>query len=274
MINSKLGNNIFLLFAASSFFSVAVFLHQKNPMPKIDLEMQDKAININQDALRILSLGNKRLISSLMWVQTLMQSDEVQYKANDRKNWMYLRFKTIASLDPLFYHNYLWGGMYLSIIKDDMMAAADIFDLGLQHYPDDYELNYRQGFNYYFELGEFEKGLSYLSKIENNPKMPLSIRLIVNKLRFETTLNFDLALNYLYFNIQKEKDPTLQNKLISDFYALKAERDLDCLNNKKENCDYRDAEGINYIQTNEGWIAPKKFQPYRIHLPENKKGEP
>ena len=55
MINTKLGNNIFLLLAASSFFSVAALLHQKNPMPEIDLAMQDKAININQDALRILS---------------------------------------------------------------------------------------------------------------------------------------------------------------------------------------------------------------------------
>jgi tetratricopeptide (TPR) repeat protein len=180
---------------------------------------------------------------------------------------MYLRFKAIASLDPHFYYNYLWGGMYLSIIKDDMTAAADIFDSGLKYYPNDYELNYRQGFNYYFELGEFEKGLSYLSKIENNPKMPLSIKLIVNKLRFETTLNFDLALNYLYHNIQNEKDPVLQNKLVNDFYALKAERDLNCLNNQKENCDYRDAEGKSYLKTFNGWVAPRKFQPYRIHLP-------
>lgn len=267
MINTKLGNNIFLLFLASSLFSIAAYLHQKTPMPKLNLEMQDKAININQDALRILSFGNKRLISSLIWVQTLMQSDEIQYKENDRKNWMFLRFKSIADLDPLFYQNYLWGGMYLSIIKDDMTAAADIFDLGLKHYPDDYELNYRQGFNYYFELGEFEKGLSYLSRIENSPQMPLSIKLIVNKLRFETTLNYDLALNYLYHNIQNEKDPVLQNKLINDFYALKAERDLDCLNNQKDHCDYLDAEGKPYLQMNDNWIAPKKFQPYRIYLP-------
>ena len=203
-----------------------------------------------------------------------MQSDEIQYTGDERKNWMYLRFNTIADLDPLFYHNYLWGGMYLSIIKNDMKAAADIFDLGLKHYPDDYELNYRQGFNYYFELGEFEKGLSYLARIENNPKMPLSIKLIVNKLRFETTLNFDLALNYLYHNIQNEKDPVLQNKLVNDFYALKAERDLDCLNHQKENCDYRDAEGKNYLKTEDGWIAPRKFQPYRIYLPKKEKGEP
>lgn len=267
MINSKLGNNNFLLFIAALLFISAIVLHKRFELPRFDIHMQDRALNINKNLLRLVAVGNKRLISNILWVQTLMESDTEHYNQQDRSNWMYLRFDTISSLDPQFYHNYLWGGMYLSIIKNDPQSASDIFDKGLIFYPDDYELNYRQGFNYYFEQGQFEKGLSYLSKIESNPKTPLSIKLIINKLRFETTLNYDVALNYLWNNIQKEKDEILLNKLLSDFYAVKAERDLECLNNQGRNCDSRDAEGKPYLKTENGWKAQKEFKLYRIHLP-------
>lgn len=273
MIKSRLGNSNFLIFIAALFFTNAIYLHQKNVKPIFDIEMQDRALNINKNLLKILAIGNKRTISNVLWVQTLLESDSAHYNNQDRQNWMYLRFDTISELDPLFYHNYLWGGMYLSIVKNDMNGAADIFNKGLIYYPDDYELNYRQGFNYYFEMGEFEKGLKYLEKIADHPQTPLSIKLIINKLRFETTANHDLALNYLWHNIQREKDEVLLKKLITDFYALKAERDLNCLNDKKENCDYLDAEGKRYIKTAEGWKAPKEFVPYRIHLPKKKEDE-
>lgn len=271
MIKTKLGNNNFLLLIASVFFVSAIIIHQKTPRPVFDIEMQDRALNFNKDLLKILSIGNKRAISNVLWVQTLMQSDEVHYEGPDRKNWMYLRFDTISALDPLFYQNYLWGGMYLSIIKNDMDGASDIFDKGLQYYPDDYELNYRQGFNYYFELGQFEKGLYYLEKIAEHPKMPISIKFIINKLRFETTANYDFALNYLWNSIQKEKDKVLLDKLTSDFYALKAERDLNCLNNNEGNCEYYDADGKRYIFENNKWRTYKEFKPYRIYLPKRDK---
>lgn len=268
MINSKLGNNNFLIFFALLFFTAALYFHYNSPRPTFDIEMQDSAVNINKNLLRIFSVGNKRTISNILWVQTLMQSDEAHYQGQAGENWMYRRFETIAELDPLFYQNYRWGGMYLSIIKNDMEAASAIFDKGLQHYPDDYELNYRQGFNHYFELGDFEKGLHYLNRIADHPKTPLSIKLIINKLRFETSANYDFALNYLWYNIQNEKDPVLLNKLHQDYYALKAERDLNCLNEGKRNCDVRDAEGRPYLQTNDGWKAARPFKPYRIHLPQ------
>lgn len=267
MINSRLGNNNLLFLIASLFFILAVSLHQKTAKPRFDIEMQDRALNIDQDLLRILAMGNKRIIANVLWVQTLLESDAQHYAAQDRLNWMYLRFLTISSLDPLFYQNYYWGGMYLSIIKNDMIAAADIFDRGLKHYPHDYQLNYRQGFNYYFELGEFEKGLVYLNRIAEHPKTPLSIKLIINKLRFETSANYNFALDYLWKNIQQEKDDVLLRKLINDFYALKAERDLECLNQGRENCDLRDAEGKLYLKNNKQWVAPRAFTPYRIHLP-------
>lgn len=127
-------------------------------MPIIVLNKQNTALNVNKNLLLFFNIGNKRLISDLLWVQTLLESDEEHYGKNDLNSWMYLRFLSISLLDPLFFENYMYGGLYLSIVKDDVLGAAEIFEKGLIYYPDNYNLNYYAGFNYYFELGDLKKG--------------------------------------------------------------------------------------------------------------------
>lgn len=195
-----------------------------------------------------------------------MESDTDHYKLKDKNNWMYLRFNTIHELDPQFYENYLYGGLFLSIIKDDIEAGADIYEKGLKRYPDDYQLNYNAGFNYYFEMGDFEKGLEKLEKIQNNPAAPKGLIFIINKLRFEAGRDYDAALAFIQFSLQNTKDPVLVNKLSADLYALKAQRDLECLNEGKTDCDMRDAEGHYYRKEGDTWKSQRPFNPYKIHL--------
>ena len=102
-------------------------LKKNNPRPIIKVSEQNSQINFNKNALKVLSLGQARLISSIIWVQTLMESDLEHYKNNDLNSWMYLRFDSITQLDPLFYEAYLWGGIYLSIVKDDAYGAKSLY---------------------------------------------------------------------------------------------------------------------------------------------------
>lgn len=265
MFKKKYGNNYFILIAAILFYSIALFLHNNTSKPAITVDKQDSAINLRQDFLKFIALGNKRLISDLLWIQTLLESDLVKYEKRDLNSWMYLRFRSISELDPKFYENYLYGGMLLSIVKDDLEGAADIYERGLKLYPNDYKLNYNAGFNYYFEMGDFEKGLHHLNKVQDHPNSPASLKFIINKLRFEESQDFESAMNFLKFNLANNKDPVLKRKLRADLYALKAERDLNCLNNNGENCDREDSEGDRYLYRNGQWLSKQKFSPYRIH---------
>lgn len=247
-------------------FAISAYLNQSIEKPDFQVSKQDSTTNINRDFLKFISMGNKRLFSNVLWIMTLIESDNERYEKKDYNNWMYHRFRTISELDPLFYENYIWGGMYLSIIKNDLEGASDIYERGLAHYPDDYKLNYNAGFNYYFEMGKFPEGLKLLEKIENHPDSPKPLKFIINKLRFETQGNYDVALQFLIHSINANKDPVLDKKLRNDFFALKAERDLKCLNEKQKGCDYRDAEGNSYLEKNGTWVAAREFVPYKIHL--------
>ncbi|MES2528496.1 MAG: hypothetical protein V4598_15540 [Bdellovibrionota bacterium] len=253
-----------ILYVALAFFLVAGFLNQKFPRPVPVLLKQDTAININKNFLVFLSAGNKRLITDLLWVQTLLESDMDHYTGHDLNSWMYVRFNTISELDPQFYQNYLWGGQYLAIVKDDLMGAVALMEKGVKLFPDSYRLNYNLGFAYYFELNDYEKGLVYLDKIKNHPKAPAFIPSLVVKLKVETGYSIDAALSVIFDLMTNSNDESLVHKLTKDFHALKSERDLVCLNQKKPNCEMKDAYGVPYINVAGKYHSQTPFIPYRL----------
>jgi hypothetical protein len=258
------------LIIAFGFLIFAGMTHHKNPRPNLVLSKQDTAINLNNKLLTYFNLGNKRLIADLLWIQTLLESDEEHYGHDNLNSWMYLRFLSIANLDPLFYENYLYGGLYLSIVKDDVLGASEIFEKGLFYYPKDYKLNYYAGFNYYFEQGDIKNGLKKLDQIKNYKEAPVFLSKIVEKLRFETSHNPKTALIFLKNEYITTTDDFLKKKLSVDIYALQAETDLECLNANKENCNLIDAEGIRYQKESGHWKSKRTFAPYRINTPNRK----
>jgi tetratricopeptide (TPR) repeat protein len=264
MAKKNFSNNYLLPLAAASF-ALALVIHQRSPRPEIRISKQESALNLSQELLGITALGNQRLLASVLWIQTLLETDHEHYTRRDLGSWMYLRFRTISRLDPRFYENYLWGGMFLSIIKDDLEGAADIFERGLKYYPQDFGLNYAAGFNYYFEMGEFDRGLRKFEVIQDHPSAPMGLRFVINKLRFETSRDYDSTLTFLRYTYANTQDPVMQHKLSRDIYALKAERDLKCLNERGERCERTDADGQPYLLRDGEWRAQTEFTPYRIH---------
>ena len=90
----SLKDTIILLSGVILFVFAGVTNH-KNPKPKIILEKQDTAINLNKNILLFLNFGNRRIIADLLWIQTLLESDNEHYKQKDLNSWMYLRFLNI-----------------------------------------------------------------------------------------------------------------------------------------------------------------------------------
>lgn len=256
--------NLYFALLIALVFGFTLAVHKSFEPPAINVSKQDSARNINRDFLRLFSSGHKRILASSLWILTLLEADEEKYRKKDGNSWMYHRFMSIADLEPEFYQNYLYGGMFLSIIKDDLSGAAELYERGLKYYPDDYNLNYNSGFNYYFEMGDFEKGLTCLEKIVNNPRASWRIKFLVNKLKFEITNQYDTALEFLRHNLSLTKDVALKTKLKSDIYSLKAERDLTCLNENKTDCERIDEEGKPYLFKNGKWGSQKNYQPYKI----------
>lgn len=257
--------NGFLLGFGLLFLLLSGLVNQSLKKPNVVISKQDSAINVNKNLLIFLSAGNKRLFSDLLWIQTLIESDLEHYSNNDLNNWLYLRFSAIQALDPYFYENYLYGGQFLAIIKDDLEAANDLYSKGTTVYPDDYDLNFQAGFINYFEIGDYSKALKYFSKIENNPKSPTFLYSIINKLKYGISQDLEATFLLVFHNYQSTKDNYLKLRLAKDLYAIRAEIDLDCLNKGLQNCRTKDLHGTLYIKNSSGYHAPEAFLKYQIH---------
>jgi tetratricopeptide (TPR) repeat protein len=260
----KRSKQIFLLAGALSLFIISGLIHTQTLRPRIEISKQDSALNLNQDLFKFFSLGNKQLFADLLWIQTLIESDIEHYAQKDLNGWLYLRFMTISQLDPLFYENYMWGGRYLSIIKDDVLGATKLLERGILYYPTDYKLLSTLGFAYFYELEDYPNGIKHLEKIINSPEAPVYFKSLVSKMKLEQKLDYDAELLFIQGFLKETRDKNLHRKLTQDFYSLKAERDLKCLNNRLGGCDQRDARNAPYVLINGKYHSQTAFMPYRL----------
>ncbi len=262
---------VVILFSILLFGFYAFKLDKSYPLPKLSVSKEQSAVNLKSDYVNLLSFGHSRLLSSILWITTLIEVDLEHYQGSGN-SWMYHRFLTISKLEPMFYHNYLFGGQYLSIVKDDIYGADTIYSIGTKFFPDDFKLNYNAGFNAAFEIGDTSLALKYYDRIYDNSvtqqKYP-SLLSVINKLRLA---NGDIKLEQIYelylITWEEAKDEDVKNLLAGYLYDIKAEMDLNCLASNPDNskCATTDFFGDKYfIDQNNKWKAVREWKPYRLN---------
>lgn len=263
-INKKNHTTVIILIFLLFLFSLGVYkLYPLTQRPKVLITQQEAVINFNEGFIGIVGGSFKRMLSSLLWVETLMRSDLDHYDKNDLNNWMYRRLNLITNLDQRFYKAYIYGGIYLSIIKDDEMAALKLYQKGLKEFPDDYFLNFNMGFHLYFEMNEAVLSIPYFEKAVNDPRAPTYLKSLIAKLKSESgnLLDAQKIMVELWRNAPEET--IIKKKYENNLYAIKAELDLHCLNEHKETCPKHDFRGSPYIRINGSWMAKEKWIPFR-----------
>lgn len=263
-ISKSINSYVQIILIFSSLLSTHI-IQKKFHKPSFFISKQNSSVNLNPKLVSITSLGHKRLISSLFWIFTIIESDHEHYKKKDLNSWMFLRFKFISELDPSFLQAYTFGGLYLSIIKDDIPGASEIYKKGLLLFPHNKELIKDAFYHFYFQANEKEFARNLLKKNLNIiQKETLLLSLLA---RHESSAgNLDLAYNILVNRLSTltENSP-LYKKIRASAYAIKAEKDLTCLNNTSDNskCDSIDFDGEVYLFNNKKFYAAKRWEPFK-----------
>jgi hypothetical protein len=261
-------NLVLMIFFLLLFFSY--ILKRSFIIPKLILSKDQTAINLDSNLLSIFSIGQKRLLSSLLWISTLLESDMSHYKEKNKNSWMFLRFKTISDIDPLFLKNYQFGGQYLNIVKDDIIGSEYIFDKGLSLYSKNYELNFNAAFLHAYELKNFKKAKRYYLRIKDHPNAPKYLPSLIEKLEFSETGDLKTTLLILSQMYQRTPEGTLKFKLESDIYSIQTMIDLECLNSKNnKKCNSKNPRGEKYIKKGNIFVAPSSYKIYELNFRPN-----
>ena len=109
--------------------------------------------------------------------------------------------------------------------------------------------------------------MDYLRKLlKNNLEIIKDQPILISLLAKDETAegNYDLAYNLLEERIRAidETNP-LYLRLKASLYAIKAEKDLNCLNGNKRNCSDIDYNGQKYLLKNGRYYAKEKWIPLR-----------
>lgn len=256
-------NKYFSIFIILTFLTISNFVNSKISFPKLKTSKEKNSYNFDNSLIRIFSIGQKRIISDLLWVNTLLMGDEE--RVDDKNSWMFHRFITISKLEPMFYENYKYGGLYLSVIKDDVNGAKELYDLGLKSYPNDFWLNYNAAFNDYFELGNIEDALKKFKICLQSPIAKNHAEYLPSLIaRIEaSTGGLNEAFVILLNHYNNTPEGLLKERLYENVYALKSEIDLDCLNSGATNCHKKDFDGVNYLLKNGRYSSIKKWDIFR-----------
>jgi hypothetical protein len=247
------------------FFIAQGVLNTNIKKPTLEISKQESSLNIDVDFLRYASFGHARTLADLLWITTLIESDLEHYKKKDLNSWMYLRFMSIIELDPRRYYPYYFGGRYLAIIKDDIIGAEKIYLRGLKLFPEDFQLNFNTGYLYTFEFKDDKKALPFWEAILDSPKAPIFLPSLVNRIRASAGIDLEEVFNLVLVNFNTTKDENMKMKLEKDLYAIRAQIDLECLNNKKQKCNTKDLLGNPYYLENGSYRAINEFKEYKVN---------
>ena len=257
----------FIKYIIIIFTLVMTYLLVSIPRQKSTALNQEKMIHFHPMFVSMLSFGYDRLLSSFYWIIAMIQSDIDRSQKEGERSWMYYRFLQIAHLDPFFYENYSHGGLYLSIVKDDVVGAKLLFEKGLKIYKEDFHLNYYGAFNDFFELNDKKSALEKYRTLLKHPeskKRPYLYTLIA---RIQSgQLGPQEAEKTLKTILQSVQDKAVREKIQSALYAIKAQRDIACLNSSgKQSCSLQDYNNNPYLKDKKGtYKAKESWESFEI----------
>lgn len=256
--------NIYTFCIALIFLGVASSVSQHIHKPSITISKQEDSWHLNTEMIQKFHLGFKRLQSSVIWISTIIESDVEHYKKRDLNSWMFLRFSTISVLEPRFYENYSFGGIYLSVVKDDLEGASVIYQKGLAQYPNDFKLLRDSSYHFFYEAKNFDKAYEISQKIKHLYPEKKYLLGMITKLEAENGRLEDALKGLDHYQLDYPVGNIIGDKIFKSRYALKAEIDLNCLNVLKgNNCSRVDLNNDFYIKTSSGYFAQQKWEPYR-----------
>lgn len=239
---------------------VIVIQYTKPNCKRPKYSAQESNYTIDSSVLSILSLGQDKLLSSYLWMNTLLFSDHDHVKDN-QVSWMYRRFKLISDLNPKFYENYYYGGIYLSIIKDDIESAEKHYAKGLTEYENDHFLLWNRAFNLCHELKRCDKALPFYKKLfELYPKRYPAAGRLAAKIQNGLGLEKEAYQILLKTYESLPDDSVIKKKTAQTLYQLKSQIDLKCLNsNNNMQCERLDFNGKAYLHKEGKYYSDLNF---------------
>lgn len=124
-------------------------------------------VGIDSQIMSHLTLGFNLMMADVFWVRVVQEIDYKDGK-NVKEGWVFHMIDNVTTLDRRFKMAYDAGGTLLSVIIHDVPGAVVIFERARENFPNDWNLAYKAGYHYLYEVKDCQKAAECYERAVRN----------------------------------------------------------------------------------------------------------
>ena len=198
-------------------------------------QVQDRAVNQIKDLanlpkgeyLKPAMLGYHQLGADLLWLKLVQVMGEKR-NTSDEYEWMYEALDVITTLDPQYAYAYYVGGVTLGDLAQRPDLSNRLLAKGAEANSTVWHIPFLLGYNYYFLLGDPEKGAEFIMRASTLPDRPAYLPGLATRLAAEAG-SLSTAFAFLEARLRETADPEMRQFYLNRMKEVIIERDIQLL---------------------------------------------
>lgn len=217
--NTMFGVIVVILLAALHVLQLGLD-HQRAAVPKLRQFMYLPS----GERLKVVVLGYRQLAADVLWLQAIQAMGERKISPNGG-TWIAHALDVITTLDPRFVRVYQAGGIALTTLVPLYAESNRLLSKGIEHNPDEWQLPFLLGFNYYYNEHDDAKAAQYIARASRLPGAPVYLAGLAARLYISAHTPQD-ALMFLAQVYEHTADENVRRVLEQRIKEVVVERDL------------------------------------------------
>ena len=195
-------------------------------------QIEDLAQLPRGEYLKPALLGYHHLGADILWLRLIQVMGNRRNSADEYK-WMYHALDVITTLDPQYAYAYYAGGVILGDLANRPDLSNRLLERGIKANPDEWNIPFLLGYNYYFLLGDPAKGAEYIMRAASLPDGPSYLPGLATRMAAEAG-SPDTALAFLEGRLRETHNPEMREVLANRMNEVIIERDIRILGDAVE----------------------------------------
>ncbi len=193
-------------------------------------KIEDFAFTPPAKILTAVSLNQKAIIADILWLKVIQYIGEKQQSEKGWK-WFYHNINVITDIDPDFSIAYQFSGLIFSIFGNRIDESISILKKGVKNNPDNWYLYFLLGYNYFYELKDYQKAAFYIERASFIKGSPAFLKFFTTRL-YSSAGSPENGIIFTESLLNKTTNEDMREKLLNRLKILYIERDLNVLNYK------------------------------------------
>jgi len=123
------------------------------------------------DYLKIVSGSFRSFCADMFYIRGVLAVAEKIEDTDTWVDWVQKNFETATSLDPELTQSYFFAGVVIGRDEESINKGIQFLEKGFRRNPDEWQLPYWLGFNYY-QLGNYLKAIEFYQRASLLPGAP------------------------------------------------------------------------------------------------------